>query len=54
MFGYSVGSLFGPIIAGLLSDEYGYDRSFSLLGMMLLLSAICFLPLIFIDIESAQ
>lgn len=40
MTGYAVGSLLGPIIAGLFSDYFGYDRAFSILGILLLISAL--------------
>jgi MFS family permease len=52
MSGYAFGSLLGPIVAGILSDYFGYQRAFSILGFMLLTAAFFYLPVIFKNIES--
>lgn len=45
--GISFGELLGPIVAGLLAKYFSYERTFSILGMIILGTGVAYLPLLF-------
>jgi len=42
-----IGQLTGPIIAGILGDEYGFERACSILGVIIIITSFIYVPIIF-------
>ncbi|CAD8188494.1 unnamed protein product [Paramecium octaurelia] len=45
--GMFIGQLTGPIVAGILGDEYGFERACSILGVIIIVTSFIYVPIIF-------
>ena len=52
--GAFLGEFIAPIISGILSEKYGYDRAFSIMGLITISFSICYLPIFYIKVERIQ
>jgi hypothetical protein len=52
--GLALGELFGPIAAGVMLNNFSFDRTFSLLGFAVLIFGLFNIPLVIIDLESKK
>jgi dipeptide/tripeptide permease len=47
--GISLGELLGPLVAGILANNYSYERTFSVLAWFIIAIGFLYFPLVFHD-----